>query len=348
MQKRDEPLVKKHNQAILVLPRLFSGMNFKTTITDPSWANYSWKPDLRIFAEYPAIHAENLIGKYNSYWLRMHPEVQIVSETALLKNNLIRFSFFKFAPLLFRIFIYDNGEWLATTNFYNNSSLPQVTLDSYSVLDVLPEITDITNDNQNTFTMMINELAHGHAILQYPDYIPSTNSTTNAGSGGALINEMYYHTNAASFLLLGKWFDFLKENKVYDNTRIIIVSDHGDNLFSAYPDNITLPNGKSLQAYSALLMIKDFNRQGYLHIDNTFMTNADVPVLATDGVIPQAVNPFTHAPLNSKKENGVTITTSTAWEPRKNFNNKFNIAPDEWLHVQDTIFIDKNWRKVEP
>ena len=35
----------------------------------------------------------------------------------------------------------------------------------------------------------------------------------------------HYQVNMAAFLKLGEWFDYLRENGVYDNTRIIIVSD---------------------------------------------------------------------------------------------------------------------------
>ena len=31
----------------------------------------------------------------------------------------------------------------------------------------------------------------------------------------------------ASYRALGDWFDYLRANNLYDNTRIIIVSDHG-------------------------------------------------------------------------------------------------------------------------
>jgi hypothetical protein len=39
-----------------------------------------------------------------------------------------------------------------------------------------------------------------------------------------------YHVAMAALLLRGKWFDFLLENGVYDNTRIIIAPDHGSSL----------------------------------------------------------------------------------------------------------------------
>ena len=37
----------------------------------------------------------------------------------------------------------------------------------------------------------------------------------------------HYQSNMAAMLQLGRWFDYLRENGVYDNTRIIVMSDHG-------------------------------------------------------------------------------------------------------------------------
>jgi hypothetical protein len=67
IQKRDiQLLIEKHNESLLVLPKLFLDNGFKVTVTDPPWANFSWRPDLGVYSPYPDIHAENLSGKYSS------------------------------------------------------------------------------------------------------------------------------------------------------------------------------------------------------------------------------------------------------------------------------------------
>jgi arylsulfatase A-like enzyme len=147
----------------------------------------------------------------------------------------------------------------------------------------------------------------------------------------------------AAFLLLAKWFDFLKEKEVYENTRIIIVSDHGSNLHSNYRNNIILPDGEYVQTYNPLLMVKDFNKTGEITIDDSFMSNADVPLLSLEGIIKNPVNPFTLRPLQEEKGNGITLTTSKFMVPEKHFANTFNIRPDEWLRVHDNIFVPSNW-----
>jgi YidC/Oxa1 family membrane protein insertase len=344
MQARNNiPLVEKHNQALLMLPRIFLDQGFKVTITDPSYANYSWIPDLSIFNDYPQIHVENFIGKYYEEWLLSDKTEQIikVDVAEIVKSYLIRFSFFKFVPSFLRNFAYDNGEWLTVKSLL----FPYGTLANYIALDMLPEITQISEDPFSTYSVLVNNLPHDPSFLQAPDYIPS-NNITNKGNG-PFANEEHYHVNIAALMLLGKWFDFFKENNVYNNTRIIIVSDHGRNLYSGFPDNIILPNGESLQTYTALLLVKDFDSYGILSVNDMFMTNADVPLIALGGIVENPVNPWTEKLLTYNKENGITITTSGLLDIFAHSKYSFNIKPDEWLHVHTDIFNPANWSQVK-
>jgi YidC/Oxa1 family membrane protein insertase len=343
-----ETLMDKHNEALTVLPRLFSGEDFSVTVTDPSWANYSWKPDLGIYDKYPAIHAENIIGRYSSLWLEKNPEAQIRSVSEILKMNLIRFSFFKAAPLVFRTFIFDRGKWLQASElindiYENTGELTLSVINEYSSLDFLPRITAV-DGAKNSFTFLTSQLTHEPAFYQAPDYTPRRD-VTNRGDG-PFAGEPHYHAGMAAFLLLGKWFNYMKENQVYDNTRIIIVSDHGWDLKSDFPGNITLPNGEGLQTYNALLMMKDFNSTGDVEKDSSFMTNADVPLLAVKDLLLNPVNPFTNKRLVPEKTSGVTITTSGKLHPTDHRKYTFRIDDGAWLRVHDDIFNPDNWEKV--
>jgi hypothetical protein len=109
-RRSDETLVAKHNEALLMLPKLFLDNGYSVTVTDPPYANYSWMPDLRIFDKYPEIHAESVITeKYSDTWLLNADGGFSVSNSRVLKSELIRFSFFKIAPLIFRNFILTMG-----------------------------------------------------------------------------------------------------------------------------------------------------------------------------------------------------------------------------------------------
>jgi len=341
-----QPLIEKYNESLLMMPKLFLDNHFKVVVTDPPWANFSWKPDLSIYE--PLLWGEgdllvnNLSGRYTSHWLSKHPESQVVSTSEILKNNLIRFSMFKASPALIRSFIFDRGRWLSSARFLDEKRLNMITIDNYAVLDLLPDITDFIEEG-NTFSLFTNQLTHGPSVFQAPDYVPIS-TVTNTGNG-PYSQSSDYHVTIAAFILLGKWLDYFRTNGVYDNTRIIIVSDHGASVDNEFPYQFELPGGSKLETYNVLLMTKDFNAQGEIKTDNTFMTNADVPLLAIDSLIENPTNPFTGKVIKSNKAGRIMITTSRRLSPVAHHKYTFKIKNDEWLSVQNDIFELKNWRK---
>ena len=341
-----QPLIDKYNESLMMMPKLFLDHHFKVVVTDPPWANFSWKPDLSIYKplleEEENLLVDNLSGKYSSYWLEKNPEAQVVSISEILRNNLIRFSLFKTSPVLIRGFIFDRGRWLSSARFADDKQLNIITIDNYAVLDLLPDITGFIEEG-NTFSLFANQLTHEPAVFQFPGYVPVLN-VTDTGNG-PYSGSADYHANMAAFILLGKWFDHLRANGVYDNTRIIIVSDHGANTGGNFPYQIKLPGGDGLQAFNVLLMAKDFNARESLQTDNTFMTNADVPLLALDSLVENPVNPFTQKALKSDKAGRIMLTTSRNLSPVAHHKYTFKIKRDEWLSVQNDIFDLKNWQR---
>jgi YidC/Oxa1 family membrane protein insertase len=359
------PLAEKHQEAYLLLPRIFSEAGYSATVTDPPFDNYQMS-NLSVFAAYPQIRADNLSGKYTSRWQNAHPDIQGVNIADLLRNNLIRFSFFKTTPLLLRFFIYNDGKWLSTSSLRSGNILPnQLTntfINDYAFMDLLPSLTSIS-DTGGTYTAIYCHLPHDGALLQLPDYVPS-NNTVNYGNS-RFPGSGIYHVNMASFLLLGKFFRFLKDEGIYDNTRIILAADHGRGHHD-YENNVMLPNGQNFLSYQPLLMVKDFYAQydegagevkhdeletgeGKIagpEIDNSFMTNADAVLFALKDIVKDPVNPFTRQPLQSRKADGVNLVTISPLSSYRHTKYQYNIGKDQWLHVHDNIFDPANWEKV--
>jgi hypothetical protein len=344
--RSSDTMLDKHKEAYLLLPVLFSNNGYSVTVTDPPFDNYQMS-NLNIYNDFPEIHAENIRGVYSTYWGMEHSDVRGLLIPDLLKNTLIRFSFFKMSPLFLRLFIYDTGEWLTTTNVNTQAKikggLTTNTIDDYALLDLLPELTNIEQNQLNSFMTIYSHLPHSPAFLQAPDYHP-VQSVTDRGAG-PFANNYHYHVNMASFLLFGKYLDFLKENGVYDNTRIIIVADHGVGVtLSDQMKNIQLPDGGHLSSYNPILLVKDFNSEGSLAIDNSFMTNADSPFFALEGIVDNPVNPFTLNPLESDKDQGIYITTIGALNSIDHSKYQYKIGRNQWIFVKDNIYDPANWR----
>jgi YidC/Oxa1 family membrane protein insertase len=341
-KKSNISLVQKHNEALFVLPFLFSQSGYTITVTDPSWSNYSLIPDITIYDGLENINAKNLIGKYSNLWYTKNDYAQGMSQSSQIIENILWFSFLKISPLIFRGELYDDGRYWSAETYISSA----VFVNNYSVLDFLPELTSYDSEKPSVI-LMTNETTHDSIYLQYPDYSPKE-EVTDIGTG-IFSKEKKYHSNNAFYRKFGIWLDELKKNNVYDNTRIIIVSDHGAGLDARLPGTpISIP-GENREKYNPLLLFKDFYQRGEPKIDMAFMTNADIPSLAVKNIIDGPENPFTGKPLNDNpKQDGVFITTNHLPMAHNHNKNTFNINKNQWIFVHDNIFDGDNWLLKEP
>ncbi len=366
MNKRSgETLVSKHNEALKVMPVLFAENGYDVTICDPPYANYQWIPDLSIYEEYPEINTFITKGNFSD---------PAYKEQAVQKNhrNFFCFSIMKSMPLCMQTTIYNKGNYNQThveesVNYSVQTTqgttkaegLSKNFMDSYNVLVNLSNMTHVSEDKNNTFLFMSNDMTHEPMLLKEPGYVPTEHvdntqydlkNAERFNLNGKTINMseelqiMHYQTNVAAFIQLGKWFDYLRENDVYDNTKIIIVSDHGRALF--HFDELSFgadaEENKSAELYYPLLMVKDFDSKEFT-VSNEFMTNADVPTLATNDLIKNPINPFTGKLINSheKTTHSQYLIASYDWSVSENNGNTF--LPSKWASVKDDLWDEDNW-----
>ena len=366
-KRDDEALMDKHNEAIKVMPVLFDNNDFDVTVCDPIYANYKWISDPTIYDEYPDIDAFVTEGAFS-------PESSKVKFIVNNHRNFFCFSMMKTMPLFVQSVIYDAGKYnqavanedeftFSVQSLLGNSTsigygAAKTFVDCYYALDNLPNITHVTNDSQNTFLMFSNNATHEPTLLKRPDYEPAKyfdntlydlitgEKITLNGKTLAYSNynqKAHYHANMAAMIKIGEWLDHLRAAGVYDNTRIIIVGDHGrnTNLFDEL-----LIGDYDVQFYHPLLMVKDFGDKDFTYSDE-FMTNADVISLATEGVIEDPRNPFTGNPINTdeKYAHDQYVIVSDIWSTGT--NNKNTFLPSKWARVNTNIWDKSNWSFYE-
>ena len=334
-ERPDVPLKEKTNEALFLMPRLFAEKGFSVTITDPPYADDNWIPDLRIYGDNAAISAYITDGAYTDLWLKRN-NIHLPPQSAVLKRNILWYAIFRELPFAFRIGVYALGGWCAPFSEHRM----RLMLNGYSVLDFLDELTDFESEAENQAVIMTNNATHENSFLQAPEYRPQLN-VTNFGTS-AFGKEVWYHVNAGALKRLSEYFDFLKAHDIYDNTRIILVSDHGV-LDSTYVTKTSLPF--AVDQFNPLLMVKDFGSRGAVKTDMTFMSNADVPVLAMNEIIENPVNPFTGNPITTEnKKDPLPILIKRVQE-----KNEFLIElnPQNIFFVHDSIFDEKNWVRAD-
>lgn len=349
--RSDEMLVDKHNEASLVLPLMFSTAGFDVSVFDPPYLNYQWSKDFSPFKSYPYITVQSLVGRYSEQYKAEHEEGGQTwgfgYEGTLMKRRLVMFSLFKTAHPLLRDLLYMKGSY-----FLLDESSPVVNqfIDSYSTLYYLPDITGINNEPTGHYVFLANDTTHDPVILQSPEYEPVTHITDNSNplqfdSSYSVDTQQHYQTNAAVLRQIGKWLAYLKQNGVYDNTRIIIVADHGRGFVTpAFKD--FSEHSDLLGYYNPLLLVKDFNASGRLSTDSQFMTNADVPLMAVDGLIAEPKNPLTGTPLESVVNKDMVNCYYSESSPESHKKTQFVYDMYQSFKVHTSIFEESNWSLI--
>ena len=374
-ERSDMSLADKHNEALKVMPRLFGDNGYTVTICDPSYAGYRWTPDLSIYDDHPEYNCFVTNGRFSYSDGIIGADTGALS--ARLKEirdrNFFCFSLMKISPILLQETVYDNGLYneaisgnTSANDIEDQLSLTQeldgisksngydsTFLQAYSVLTNLPTITDVSDGDENNFFIIANDTTHEPCLLQEPYYIPALNVDNTAydtdmaarytidGKTMAMTTDVQvttYHANMAAYIQLGKWFDYLRENGVYDNTRIIIVSDHGRDLGQF---DVTC-NDLDMEFFMPLLMVKDFGATGFTVCED-FMTNGDTPYLATSGLIDDPHNPFTGNPINQDAKQGPqTVFYSDVIDTE--INNGTQFLPGSWYVLDGDPHDPDSWK----
>ncbi len=367
--RADESLITKTNEALRVMPTIFSESGFNVTVIDPPLANYQTPGDVSIYNDIPNVNAFLMDGYFAS-------TEEKENATRLLERNTVFFSLYRSTPVIINDYIYDEGRYLNAEGFLPPSSF----IEANSVLKSLPSVSTVNDSEENNFIILYNNTTHEPALLSPPDYdvnypITGYNETppNSMTVGGQTISftgrddldtsfsVAHYHINMAAFMRLADYFDYLKQEGVWDNTRIIIVADHGKSLMNfdymlfkldLDPQLLDTLNESTrselknfmidIEAINPQLMVKDFNASGF-NVDYSFMTNADVPCIATEGVITKPVNPYTSVPLSMEPKTHTIDIPYMEIKHDSPFTNCFPVEESIILHVQDNIYDEQNW-----
>ncbi len=353
-RRSSEYLKKKHNESLLVLPVLFDQNGYDVTVCDAPYANYKWIPDLSIYDDYPGIDAYITRGHFG----KIEDKSQAVQRNM---RNFFCFSLTKSMPILLQYYFYDGGNYLmagAQTGVFqirngisSSTGVSQTFMEPYLVLENLKEMTRI-EETGNHALFFYNDAPHEPMMLKEPEYVPAVNvdnreydethSARFTADGKRLIVKsesqmIHYQTDMAALLRVGEWLAYLKEAGVYDNTRIIIVSDHGFRL-GQMEELLYTEKGVDvdLGTYYPLLMVKDFGSHGFT-VSDEFMTNADTAFLSVKDVIGDPVNPFTGRLITNteKTAHPQCISLSTDWSVVSNSGRTLNAS--QWLLVTDSL-----------
>lgn len=246
-------------------------------------------------------------------------------------------------PQIMKMYIYDNGNWLSFSDkkaieFNRNNALK-----SLSYLELLPTISSKENKNPRFF-MMRTELSHtpygidsDMNVIQntYPDTV---NKSFTSGVAA-------YYSGKKTIMEIGNFIDWLKDNELYDNSLIVICSDHGNNCYDNGLANFADTDEEKIyfSRANSLFMIK---KPGEEHDEFTVNTsemysNADIPYVISS-VLGWGEEFQKHTYVN---EDGKPIRYFYYAKDYKNFNKSYTDYVS--YKVTGTMFKKDSWEKIK-
>jgi hypothetical protein len=202
------------------------------------------------------------------------------NEKDALKNALILLSVFNCAPYSWKYSIYDGAKWCIFRNpMVYNTTIPRA-LRELSYIDSLADISSV-GDTGNQFFFNHNDLTHRPYGIDKQGNIAVNTFADEENLSSDSPDAAYYSARKVIDVLL-RWFDWMKENGVYDNTVIMVVSDHGNwnqdsgiNISADSKSDFAIDISKS----NALMLIKGFNQNGELQRNDALICSSDIPAL---------------------------------------------------------------------
>jgi len=141
-----------------------------------------------------------------------------------------------------------------------------------------------------------------------------------------------------------KYIKWMKKNGVYDNTKIIVVSDHGPSWWhykKKYKVDVPVKNFDynkismlEFLRLNSLLMVKDFNRHGTMKEDWRLVTNADLMNIAMDK----------NDPTKSDSTSRTVKSFYTQWH--KDLDSRTTYKLNSAYKVKDYVYDIDNWTLI--
>ena len=206
---------------------------------------------------------------------------------------LILLASMRVAPYTVKEAVYKRGSW---EQFLVHSA--GTTFREWATLRALPRLT-ATSDSRPAYNIISNILTH-EPYYMGEDCRPRTErlrldpSEVRRRGFSSLFDLQHSIAARCALHLVADYIDFLRKAGVYDNTRIIVVSDHGivgpvlDRSERAVAGGTT---ANEFVRTRSVLLVKERNARGALRTSEDFLPNAEVPRIACEE-IGGCVNPY--------------------------------------------------------
>jgi len=316
---------------------------YSSAFVNPSFYYHGFAGDCRKMIQKNVLCAQS--HQYSAYWQNIQMMNNPSSTNGAEGKLLTMVALFKAMPFVYKNYIYDEGDWLIVKKTEIMQNAFRHAVNHWGFLDLMPDISN-ADAQGNTFKYIQNKVTHlPYAMSE--ECVPLQDRYPDPSSGDNTRNKNPYYSAKCAMVAIADFLSWLQENGIYDNTKIILVSDHGN----AASVSVMQPKGGGelgsiFGMAHALLLVKDFGSRGSLTRDDRFLSNADTPAIicsALGGCEGIEKDPTQGLPAENRI---LTITRVGGWSWE--YLQGLYEHMIEWQYeVRDDMFDYQNWKRVK-
>ena len=291
------------------------------------------------------LYGDNWGKDYIPYWSRWAAEQGMLfqDKSVDISRFLLNLSLFRVIPFSLRTNLYNWGHW--------RGDVVEQVLAANMKTHFMPNLPPMqfmhefirADEGKPTFKMIRSMLSHFTWHLTSEDLHPVLDPYPDTSERFTLVDGIipeHYYTETHMMRFVADFVASLKRLGVYDNTRIVIFSDHD------FGDSWGLNKYVGREVYrgspNALLMFKDFGSHGPLRFSEALMSCEDIPTLLLEGIERVDGIPDMEALRRISGPDRVRVHCVDAKGAPDPEQNQFG---GEILDVKGTIFRKENWSK---
>lgn len=292
INKRGKPLRDVCAESYAILPYNFSKNGYSVHFVNPSGLGFTLDGDCS-FLEIDGVHCTHTPARIAQNLAEQRGIPLNVLAQSSYANLLVLLGSMRSVPYVFRAVLHERGPWQP---FLDHSA--GTTFKEWAELKSLAQMSRTDSQTPN-LNILFNNLPHEPYFLDeecQPSLAPIEISDEEARRIGFSSSFAVQHYLGArcSLRLVANYLNWLKKEGVYENTKIIIVSDHGivgpvlDHSSRAIKGNTV---ASDFVRSRSVLFVKEANAQGPIRVSEEFLPNAEVPRIACEE-IDGCINPF--------------------------------------------------------
>ena len=315
MNRRDRPLVDLSVEAYSILPRNFAAKGYQVNVVNPKGLGFTMAGDCR-FLVIDGVHCAHIPQSVSKHLAQEMGVPLNDLATANYADLLVLLGAMRSVPYATKGVILRRGPWRP---FLDHSA--GTTFREWAELRSLPLLTN-TDATEPNLNFVSNILAHepyymGEDCQPKRQRLVVSEEEVQRRGHRSLFSLQHAVTARCVLLSVADYMDYLKTQGVYDNTRIVIVSDHGivgpvDDLSSR-----ALAGGTQSPGYvrtRSVLLVKPRGASGALQVSETFMPNAETPRIVCEE-IGGCVNPYlANRPITAQGRDDPFLVSIVPWQ----------------------------------